>query len=151
MKFSPSSWSPGGFSWLTRGSGYNFAALRSWHLESPPSLDTVWSLIHTVFLPSAKGRQLQLLINFLPVTCGAQARRGWRRWGWAGPYLLPVPWEVWRPEAQAYACAQNNLSRAWPLERWKQICQMQRCMGWSVGENINTSLPCSLHKLISLP
>ena len=81
MNFSPSSWSPGGFPWLTRGSGYNFATLRSWHLESPPSLDTVWSLIHTMFPPSAKSSQLQLLINFLPVTRGAQARRGGRCWG----------------------------------------------------------------------
>ena len=68
-----------------------------------------------MFPPSANSSQLQLLINFLPVTRGARARQGRRRWGWAEPYLLPVPWEVWRPEAQTSACAQNNLSRARPL------------------------------------
>lgn len=101
--------------------------------EGPPSPDTVGSLIHTMFPPSEHSSQLQLLINFLPVTPGAQARRGGRLWGWAGPYLLPVPWEVGRPEAQACACAQNNLSSAWPTEKMgKRMRQRQRRMGRSV-------------------
>lgn len=99
MNFSPDSWSPGGFSWLTRGSGCNFATLICWGpLRALP--DTVWSLIHAVFLPSANSSQLQLLINFLPVTRGAQAMQGGRHWGWVGHTCFQFPGKLggWKPK-----------------------------------------------------
>lgn len=53
-----------------------------------------------MLLPSANSSQLQLLINFLPVTHGAQARRGGRLWGWVGHTCFQFPGKFggWKPK-----------------------------------------------------
>lgn len=114
----------------------------------PPSPDTVRSLIHAMFLPSAHSGQLRLLINFPPVTRGARARRA-EALGWPDRTCVQFPGKLGGRTPKP-----ARVPRITSAERPSGRCgsPSAKCRdAWAARENINTRSRGSVHGMIPLP
>lgn len=99
-------------------------------------------------LPSANSSQLQLFINFLPVTHGAQARRSWRRWGWVGHtcFQFPGKFDGWNPKSVLVPKITSAKPGPWRWESRSAKCKEVRA---GVLEKIQTPATVQFAQRIS--